>query len=128
MGHDFDTRMKRHTACLLDHVRKILQHQATRHVGPFALKFGEIVAQAAANVNQKNIIWILQFHHQVRDRVEPNVHPARAALVVGGHVVVELGGMVGVVTEELEKVRIGFEAELEGAILAIGRAAIVVLS
>lgn len=128
MGHDFDTGMKRRALGLLDDVRKILQHQPSRHVGPFALEFGEIVAQAATDVDQKDIVCLLQLHHQLRDRVEPDVHPARTALVVGGHVIVELGGMFGMVAEELEEMRVGPEAQLEGTIFAVGRVAIVVLA
>jgi len=46
--------------------------------------------------------------------------------VVGGHVIVELGGMFGMVTEEFEKMRASPKAQLEGTIFAIGRVAVVV--
>lgn len=128
MGHDFDTGMKRRASGLLDHVRKILKHQPSRHIGPFALEFGKVVAQAATDVDQKDIVCLFQLHHQLRDRVEPDVHPARTTLMIGGHVIVELGGMCGMVTEKLEKMGVGPEAQLEGTIFTVGRVAIVVFA
>lgn len=42
--------------------------------------------------------------------------------------VVELGGMFGMVTEEFKEMRVGPEAQLERTIFAIGRVAVVVFA
>ena len=48
--------------------------------------------------------------------------------MVCGHVVVELGRMDRMVTEELEKVQVGSESQLEGTVFTVTWNAMVVLS
>lgn len=79
------------------------------------------MAHATAHIDQQNILIANSWHvDQARHVVETDIHPARAALVVGGHVIVELGGGFGVLFEELEEVEWGVEAKLEGTVSAIG--------
>lgn len=78
------------------------------------------MAHATANINQQKVLVTGIHVDQAWHVVETDIHPARAALVVGGHVVVELCGSFGVLLEELEEVERCVEAQLEATVGAVG--------
>lgn len=92
------------------------------------MEFRQIVADTTAHVDQKNVVRMFQLHDQVGNGVESSVHPAGPTLVVGGHVVVELRSMDGMVPQKFEEMRVGPKAQLEGAVLAVDRGTVVALS
>lgn len=121
MLHQLNRRMQRHRLGLTKYFREILQNQAAPSIGPLATELGEVMAHTAAHIHQESIFLADVRVDHTRHIVEAQVHPAGAALTVGGHVVVELAGGFGVVFEEFKEVHGCVEAKLERTVCTIGR-------
>lgn len=105
---------------LVNHFRQILQNQPARNVGPLASELSEVMSDATADIDEEDVFRTdIQPLRQGRDREEPLVHPARTALVIRGHVVIELLSVGGVLFEEFEEVRGGAVSVLEGGLDAV---------
>lgn len=127
MLHQLNRRVQVGVLGLGQDLGEILQDQTASGLGPLAAELGEIVADAATDVDEEGVVLAgLGVVDQTRDVVEADVHPAGTALAVDGHVVVELLGGFGVVLDELEEVLLGVEAELEAAVEAVGGVAVAV--
>lgn len=114
--HGLDGRRKARVFGVANDLGKILENQAPRRIRPLALELCKIVANIAADIHEKHIIRIDAID-QTADIVE--VHPARASLMVGRHVIVELTRNLWILLEELEEMEIGAVTGLEWAVLAI---------
>lgn len=128
MGHSLNRLGQVERLGLLNHLREILQNSSPRKLRPFAAELGQIVPHAPAHVDEEHIVFVhVCSLRQRRHGVEADIHPAGSALVVCGHVVVELNGMLGVLFQEIEEVEVRFEAVLESCVGAVVGVAIVVL-
>lgn len=120
MFHQLDRRVQGHCLGLSENLGQILQHQTARGLRPLVAELREVMAHITSHVNQQNIVVTDSRVDQNRYDVEADIHPARAALVVGGHVVIELGGSLGVLLHEFEEVKGRVEAQLEATVGAAG--------
>lgn len=105
---------------LADNLRQILQDQPAGHIRPLSSELGEVVSDAAADINEEDIVWLhLHALDQRLHREEPLVHPRWPALVVRRHVVIELLCEGRVCGDEVEEVRVCAVAVLEGCVRAV---------
>ena len=93
VGHGFDGSVQLGFR-VVDDGGLVLQDQAAWQVGVLALELFEIVAEAAADVDEQHGVFgigVEAFGEKFLDGVEVGIHPAWTALTVAGHVMVEGG-------------------------------------
>lgn len=124
MRHDLNLRAEIRRFC--EDWRQILQHESSRRARPLAPQLLQVVAFAAAHVDQKDLVAAASHAlDQPFQRVEVGVHPAGAALVVHRHEIIELRIDYGVVLDEFEERGFQTSTQLEGAVQPVFGIAIV---
>ena len=114
--HTLDPRVQLHD--LPNDDRQVLQDEPARRVGVLPPELVQVVAQAAADVDDQRGIGtsVDALNEALLDRVEALVHPRRPALPVAAHVVVELDAAGRVRLQVLKHVELGVVGVLHRAV------------